>query len=366
MKRILTILIVLMLVFTTGCLKVVIEQKAPDKEPTITSSPVEKTEYIIEDSGDAEELEEDDTDDVEIKDTESKRAAETTKTSTSSTELTSGKCTIFPSDNPWNTDISDYPVHKNSDGFVKSIGRSDNLHPDFGTVWDGGPNGIPYIMVDNAPMVPINFVDYGDESDPGPYPIPDNAPVEHGDDHHVIVMDKGRCKLYELYNADKTRTGWDASSGAVFDLTTNKLRPISWTSADAAGLPIFPGLVKYDEVASGEIDHALRFTVEYSQQAFVLPATHYASDDTDPDTPPMGLRFRLKDTFDISGFSEKNQVILKALKKYGMIMADNGGDWFLSGAPDPRWDDDELGELKQIEGRNFEAVDTGRIYTEYD
>jgi hypothetical protein len=212
----------------------------------------------------------------------------------------------------------------------------------------------------------VKFVDYDDESDPGPYPIPDNAPIENGDDLHVIVLDQGRCKLYEMYNVRKTITGWKASCGAVFDLTSNNLRPIGWTAADAAGLPMYPGLTKYDEVASGEIDHALRFTVEETQQAFVLPATHYASDSTNPNHIPMGLRFRLKQDFDISGFSKQNQVILTALKKYGMFMADNGADWFLSGAPDPRWDDEDLAELKNVKGSDFEVVYTGEILTEYE
>jgi hypothetical protein len=271
-------------------------------------------------------------------------------------------CTIFPPDNPWNTDISNYPIHNNSDNFIKGIGQDDNFHPDFGTVWGGGPNGIPYDIVNGSQQkVSIRFTDYGDESDPGPYPVPPNASVEHGEDRHVIVVDLYECMLYELYNAYPEGNGWKASSGALYNLSSNKLRPTGWTSADAAGLPMFPGLVRYDEVESGEINHALRFTTEETQQAFILPATHYASAETDPDLPPMGLRFRLKKDFDISGFSENNQVILRALKKYGMLVADNGGNWFLSGAPDTRWDDEDLAELKEIKGSDFEVVYTGEI-----
>lgn len=283
---------------------------------------------------------------------------------------TPGGCTIFPPNNPWNQDITSLPVHSNSSNFVNAIGGSKPLHPDFGTVWNGAPNGIPFIIVPgNQPRVPINFTDYGDESDPGPYPIPLTAPIEGGPqgtgDRHVIALDLTNCMLYELFYAFPKANGWDASSGAIFDLRTNKLRTIGWTSADAAGLPIMPGLVDYDEVQSGVIDHALRFTVGQSQRAFVRPATHWASTNTNPNLPPMGLRFRLKASFDISSFSQSNQVILRALKKYGMFMADNGGDWFLSGNPSPKWDDDDLSNLKSIQGTDFEVVDTGPIETSY-
>lgn len=273
-------------------------------------------------------------------------------------------CSIFPPDNPWNTDISGYPVHNNSDNFVASIGADENLHPDFGTLWAGGPNGIPYDIVTwDQEMIPIVFTEYGDESDPGPYPVPLNATIEHGDDRHVIVVDMKSCMLYELYMAYPKSDHWEAESGAKYNLSSNELRQFTWTSADAAGLPIFPGLVRYDEVESGEINHALRFTIEETQMAVVHPARHYASDITDPDVPPMGLRFRLKADYDISGFSEKNQVILAALKKYGMIVADNGGDWFVSGAPDTRWDDEDLVELWKVKGSDFEVVYTGDIIT---
>ncbi len=274
---------------------------------------------------------------------------------------------IFPKDNPWNTDISGYPVHPNSDAFIKSIGLDKPLHPDFGAPWEGRPNGIPYVLVKgNQPKVPVHFL-YADESDPGPYPIPPNPPIEGGKDskgdRHLLIIDVDNKMLYELYRVFETDKGWKADSGAIFDLTSNKLRPLGWTSADAAGLPIFPGLVRYDEVVEkGEIDHALRFTVERTQRGYILPATHLASHSRDPNLPPMGLRVRLKADFDISGFPKEAQVILKALKKYGMILADNGGDWFISGAPDPRWNDDALAALKRVKGKDLEAVYTGPIH----
>jgi hypothetical protein len=280
-------------------------------------------------------------------------------------------CTVFPASNPWNTDISGSKVHASSAAFIASIGATKGLHPDFGTVWNGAPNGIPYVVVPgNQAKVPIVFTDYGNESDPGPYPIPPNAPIEGGangtGDRHVIAVDMTGCVLYELFNAWPQPNGsWEASSGATFDMRSNNLRPIGWTSADAAGLPVYPGLVRRDEVKAGAINHALRFTVSKSQKAYVLPATHYASSSTDPNLPPMGLRLRLKASFDISGFSADNQVILTAMKKYGMFVADNGSDWFISGAPDPSWDDDDLAKLSQVKGSDFEAVDTGPIKTSY-
>lgn len=277
-----------------------------------------------------------------------------------------GELQVFPPDNPWNTDISGFPVHPNSDAFLASIGLDTGLHPDFGTVWAGAPNGIPFVLVnDGQAMVDIAYVAYGDESDPGPFPVPDDAPVEGGNesdgDRHVIVVDVDNHVLYELYRAFKTATGWQADSGAKWNLDSNALRPKYWTSADAAGLPIFPGLVRYDEVESGEITHALRFTVSQTQRGFISPARHFASWSDDPALPPMGLRVRLKAGTDISGFSPRVQVILQALKTYGMMVADNGGDWFLSGAPDMRWDDEELAELRQVKGRDFEVVYTGDI-----
>lgn len=278
---------------------------------------------------------------------------------------------VLPADNPWNQDISNAPVDPNSATLIASIGLNTVLHPDFGTTWNGAPNGIPYVVVSGAqPKVPITFTDYGDESDPGPYPIPADAPIEGGPagtgDRHVIVIDRDNWKLYELFSAypQSNGAGWRAASGAVFDLNSNALRPAGWTSADAAGLPIFPGLVRYDEVHElKEIAHALRFTAQSTRRAYVYPARHYASSNTSANLPPMGMRVRLKASYDISRFSPAMQVILKALKKYGMILADNGGNWFVSGAPDARWDDDELRTLKTIKGSDFEVVQMGQIIT---
>jgi len=278
---------------------------------------------------------------------------------------------LFPPDNPWNQDISNSPLDPNSANLIKSIGADDRLHPDFGTVWNGAPNGIPYIVVPGTqPLAPVSFRSYGGESDPGPYPVPRDAPIEGGPngtgDRHVLVIDRDHWKLYELFSASpvKGSASWVAGSGAVFDLNSSKLRPEGWTSADAAGLPIFPGLVRYDEVfEQREIRHALRFTVGRSRKAYVYPARHFASGDPDPNLPPMGMRVRLKSSFDISSYSAANQVILRALKKYGMFVADNGPGWFLSGAPDPRWSNDDLGMLKNIKGFNFEVVRMGSVVT---
>jgi hypothetical protein len=278
-----------------------------------------------------------------------------------------GNVEIFPVDNPWNQEISQAKVHPDSDTWIKSIGLSRGLHPDFGTVWNGAPNGIPYLVVGpDQPKVPVSFM-YEDESDAGPYPIPMNAPIEGGPradddtDRHVIVIDAQRKLLYELFHAYPLRGGWKAGSGAVFDLSTNKMRPLGWTSADAAGLPIFPGLIRYDEVAAGEIRHALRFTVRRTQRGYIYPARHFASRSTDRKLPPMGLRVRLRSDFDLSGYPKTARVILTALKKYGMLLADNGSDWFVSGAPDARWSDDDLATIKRIKGRDLECVITGPI-----
>jgi len=279
---------------------------------------------------------------------------------------------LFPSDNAWNQEISTAPVDPNSNNLIASIGLTTGLHPDFGTVYAGAPNGIPYVVVSGAQAkVPINFTAYGRESDPGPYPVPPNAPIEGGPnatgDRHVIVIDRDAWKLYELYSAYPVNGGasWNAACGAVFDLNSNALRPAGWTSADAAGLPIFPGLVRYDEVfEQGEIRHALRFTVQRTRRAYVFPARHFASNDTNPNLPPMGMRVRLKASFDISRFSPAMQVILRALKRYGMIVADNGSNWYLSGAPDSRWSDSELSTLKGVKGSDFEVVQMGTINTQ--
>ena len=279
---------------------------------------------------------------------------------------------LFPPDNPWNQDISSAPLDPNSDNLIASIGNNVGLHPDFGTVYNGAPNGIPYVVVSGTqPLVPLSWTAYGDESDPGPYPVPPNAPIEGGPssngDRHVLVIDRDNWKLYELGYAFPINSGasWEANCGAIFDLYSNAVRPAGWTSADAAGLPIFPGLVRYDEVfEQGEIKHAVRFTVQNSRKGYVTPARHYASSKTSVNLPPMGMRVRLKASFDISTFSPRMQVILRALKKYGMIVADNGSNWYISGAPDPRWDDNELNALKGIKGSNFEVVKMGTIVTQ--
>ena len=278
---------------------------------------------------------------------------------------------LFPADNAWNEDISNSPVDPNSDNLIAGIGLNTNLHPDFGTVWNGAPNGIPYIVVPgNQPLVPRIFVDYEDESDPGPYPVPPNAPIEGGPsstgDRHVIVIDRDNWKLYEMGNAFPVNNGasWNASGGAVFNLNSNALRPAGWTSADAAGLPIFPGLVRYDEVfEQQEIKHAIRFTAQITRRAYVAPARHWASTNTSVNRPPMGMKVRLKASFNISGFTPAMQVILRAMKKYGLILADNGSNWYISGAPDPRWSDDELNALKTIKGSDFEVVKMNNIVT---
>ncbi|EMY79759.1 hypothetical protein LEP1GSC060_0911 [Leptospira weilii serovar Ranarum str. ICFT] len=273
-----------------------------------------------------------------------------------------GKCEVFPANNIWNTPIDTLPLHPLSEVYVRSIGTQKKLKADFGSgLWEGSPIGIPFILTSDVSPVAISF-EYSEESEPGPYPIPTNAPVEGGDtsngDRHVLVLEQKTCKLYELYSARKKGKAWTAGSGAIFDLKSNQLRPANWTSADAAGLPILPGLVRYEEVASGEITHAIRFTAKRTQKAYVWPARHYASKITDKNVPPMGTRFRLKASFNIDGFSKENQVILRALKKYGMILADNGSDWFMSGSPNENWNNDQLHKLGKVLGNQFEAVDS--------
>lgn len=275
---------------------------------------------------------------------------------------------VFAPNNPWNTPIDKEPVDPNSDTLLNSIGRTTHLHPDFGANWNGGPFGIPYIVVaGDTPKVPI-VADYADESDKGPYPFPPNPPIEGGanstGDRHLLVIDRDTWKLYELFDTHVLTNSYKVGSGAIFDLKSNNLRPAGWTSADAAGLPIFPGLVRYDEVMGQRaINHALRFTVQHSRRAYVAPARHYASSDTNPSLPPMGMRVRLKANFDISRYPASAQVILKALKTYGMFLADNGSNWFISGAPDSRWNDDELNTLKQLTGNDFEVVKMGPLVT---
>lgn len=283
-------------------------------------------------------------------------------------------CEIFPRNNIWNTPIDTLPADPRADAYVASIGLDTGLHPDYGAgLYEGGPMGIPFVRVPgNQPPVAVTFTASGEESDPGPYPIPADAPIEGGacaeGDRHVIVAQEETCTLYELYDAQPRPDGsWQAASGARFDLASNALRPAGWTSADAAGLPILPGLVRYEEIAAGVIPHALRFTAEQTQDAYVWPARHQAGATSDPDAPPMGQRFRLKADVEIDDFSPTNQIILQALKTYGMLLADNGGNWFLSGAPDDRWDNDDLHDLQErIQGGDFEAVDCGSLVVHPD
>lgn len=275
-------------------------------------------------------------------------------------------CPLFPEDNIWNTRVDNLPVAARSAQYVSAIGANTGLHPDFGTVWEGAPIGIPYNVVPAGQAgVPVTFY-YDDESDHQLYPIPPNPLIEGGPDssgdRHILIVEQGNCKLYELYDAWPTASGWRAGSGAIFDLRSNALRPDGWTSADAAGLPILPGLVRYEEVIAGEIAHALRFTASRTQKAHLWPARHDASSHTDPGLPPMGQRFRLRADFDLSGFSPQVQVILRAMQRYGLILADNGSNWYISGAPDPRWDDDMLvRELRRVRGSDFEAVDVSGL-----
>lgn len=272
-------------------------------------------------------------------------------------------CPVFPADNPWNADVSTYPVRSDSAAIIARIQAdgADFLHADFG---GGGAYGIPYVTVPtNEPSVPVRFVDWPEESDPGPYPVPLGAPVEAGSDRHVIAVQLGTCRLYELFNARRVDSRWDASNGAVFDLRSNALRPEGWTSADAAGLPIFAGLARYDEVAAGLIDHALRVTFSRTRRGYISPARHFASSDTNPTRPPMGLRLRLSATYDLSGFTGQARVILEALKRYGLLVADNGTNWYITGAADSRWNDADLDQLKSVPGTAFEVVDTGPVTT---
>jgi hypothetical protein len=269
-------------------------------------------------------------------------------------------CAVFPADNPWNRDVSADPLDPRSDAYIAAMsGGSAFLHPDFGR---DPTYGIPWISVPGSqPPAPMAFL-YDDESDPGPYPFPPDAPVEAGGDRHVLVLDRDRCRLYETFDSHYVGPGWSCGSGAVFDLGSNALRPDGWTSADAAGLPILPGLVRREEVLSGQIRHALRFTVQRTQRAYVHPATHFASSHTDPDLPPMGLRVRLKAGYDLGRFHGASRVILEALKRHGMFVADNGGDWFITGETNTAWDDDDLDQLKSVPASSFEVVLVGPIF----
>jgi hypothetical protein len=279
---------------------------------------------------------------------------------------TIGGCPVFPENNAWNQRVDRLPVYRNSDAVVRSIGASDTMHADFGSgLWEGAPIGIPFVTVPGSqPKVPVAF-DYADESDRGPYPIPPGAPIEGGPngdgDRHVIVVDRNRCRLYEAFAAYPRGDSWTAGSGAIWNLRSNRLRPRGWTSADAAGLPILPGLVRYDEVKRGRIDHALRFTTDHTRRAFVYPARHFASNLRDPNLPAMGQRLRLRRGHDISRFPKQARVVLTALKRYGMILADNGSPWFLSGAPDARWSNEQLHTLDRVPGSAFEVVDTSKL-----
>ncbi len=276
-------------------------------------------------------------------------------------------CQVFPRSNPWNRRVDSLPVARNSAAVIQSIGLDTGLHPDFGSgLWDGGPIGIPITVVGGTQHKSRVRFEYADESDKGPYPIPAGVKIEGGaksdGDRHALIVDRSTCRLYELYALRHGRSGWTAGSGAIWSLKSNRVRPAGWTSADAAGLPILPGLARYDEASRGVIDHALRFTVEHTRRAYVYPARHYASDLTDPNLPPMGLRVRLKASFPISGFPRQARIVLVALKRYGMIVADNGSNWYISGAPDPHWSNDDLHTLGRVTGSDFEVVDTSSLH----
>jgi hypothetical protein len=272
-------------------------------------------------------------------------------------------CPLFPRNNYWHADVSELPVHARSDDWVRSIGLGAELKADFGSgLWNGHPIGIPTnVVTDATPTYRFRF-DYASESDRVRYPVPARPRIEGGGDRHLLAVNKSTCKLYELFAVRRTRTGWRAGSGAVYDLRSNALRPAGWTSADAAGLPMLPGLVRWNEVAAGHIDHAIRFTAPRTQSRYLWPARHEASDSNDPALPPMGAWFRLKASVDITGYSGPLRVILEALKTHGMILADNGSPWYMSGVPDPHWNNDLLNSLgDHFTGRDFEAVDTSSL-----
>jgi len=271
-------------------------------------------------------------------------------------------CPVFPKANPWHQRVDKLPVAANSTAIVDSIGADTGLHPDFGSgLWDGAPIGIPITTVRaGVPRSRVGF-DYADESDRGPYPIPANVKIEGGGNRHALIVDSSTCKLYELYGLRRAGGGWHAGSGAIWSLRSNRVRPAGWTSADAAGLPIAPGLVRWSEVAAGHIDHALRFTVERTRRAYIYPARHYASDLTDPNLPPMGVRVRLRADYPIAGFPRQARVVLAALKTYGMIVADNGTSWYITGEPNAHWNNDDLHTLGRVPGSAFEVVNTSSL-----
>jgi hypothetical protein len=276
-------------------------------------------------------------------------------------------CPVFPASSPWNQRVDKLPVAPNSDRIVAAIGADDHVHADFGSgLWDGGPIGIPITVVGTSQARSRVAFEYASESDKGPYPIPNNVAIEGGrtadGDRHALIVDRDSCRLYELFALYPTAGGgWRAGSGAIFDLRSNRLRPAGWTSADAAGLAILPGLARYEDVARGRIDHALRFTVQDTRRAYVWPARHFASDKTDPSLPPMGMRFRLKRSYPIAGFPRQARIVLQALKEYGMIVSDNGSNWYLSGAPSPKWSNDQLHTLHRVPGSAFEVVDGTKL-----
>jgi len=279
-------------------------------------------------------------------------------------------CPVFPASNAWNERVDTLPVAADSATLIASIGLTAGVHADFGSgLWDGSRIGIPYTVVHGktTPKSRVTF-EYADESDKGPYPIPANVPIEgqpapsNDGDRHALIVDRDSCKLYELYALQRTASGWTAGSGAIFDLRSNALRPAGWTSADAAGLPILPGLARWDgDASTGTIRHALRFTVQRTRRAYVYPARHYASSSTDPSLPPMGLRVRLKASVDISKLPPQARMVAQAMKTYGMILADNGSNWYVSGAPSPHWSNDQLHALGVLQGSDFEVVDTSGL-----
>jgi hypothetical protein len=279
-------------------------------------------------------------------------------------------CPVFPASSVWNQRVDRLPVARDSATLIRSIGLESGVHADFGSgLWDGSLIGIPYVVVRGrtTPKLHVSF-EYADESDKGPYPIPADVPIEgapaHANegDRHALIVDRDTCKLYELYALQRTSAGWSAGSGAIFDLRSNRLRPAGWTSADAAGLPILPGLARWEgDAATGVIRHALRFTAERTRKAYVYPARHYASSSTDPSLPPMGLRVRLKASVDISKLPRQARIVAQAMKSYGMILADNGSSWYVSGAPSPHWSNDELHALGTLHGSDFEVVDTSKL-----
>jgi hypothetical protein len=278
------------------------------------------------------------------------------------------RCTVFPANNPWNQKVNRLPVARHSARYIAAIGLDDPVQAGFGAAYDGVPNGIPFIVVSGRTRrVRVRFVQDPAQSSPGPYPIPADAPIEGGPsstgDRHVIVVDRATCKDYELFDAYPHDGGryWTADTGAIFNLRSDKLRPAGWTSADAAGLPILPGLALYSQVRRGAIDHALRFTAECTGRRYVYPARQDAPNCGDRNAPPMGLRLRLKASVDISHLPYQARVVARALKTYGMILADNGQPWVVSGAPNQHWNNNALGELDQLTGRDFQVVDTSSL-----